>query len=605
MTKAWCSNFNVCSKFPSSFITCFYCRHLFFYRQSFTVVQGIPTKGLASAVAFSGVNGAHLALDSDIDDAKIVHLGPFLSTEFIPLISGINGLPAWAVNEAVFRSGYGPSLIQRYMEDGSGDNLKQAAALMEKYPDASYTMNRLSGEGCYDTALRLRRPNLLTILFLKIVSGDIDADHDGTGTLLTSEITHRGANIILHMLLHHPPKFVTEILSKMSFVKVPFTEPRACSLSDPQVSLGSCSIILKCISYCNVRALLVLTIFCMGHWCQQECGSDSLADPWGTAQNPREVLKRSKKASAIEQSEVLGVEIFRTPAVLPLKGLGSLEFLSALLRSAPPEAFDNDAMGIVLRVMWYSHVQKYFLVDFFIFIIFFILWVLYTSWTSSSTYHSGPLHKQEWAAILIAALVLILNTLFALKEIFESNFFRNHRYFRNLWNYADLASSVFVYAYTISAAWNGVGSGNIPLAVISTLFLTLKLLSYLRGFGETGWLITVLTSNIADIRGFILMLFAIVVGFTVVFRLLFGDVEGECSLALGEYDELVEDCDRSSFGTLTTSLLSTFELVVVGEYDSALFDKSQYSVLAALVFCGCCDSCTCCCLKCPNCSTWR
>jgi len=212
------------------------------------------------------------------------------------------------------------------------------------------------------------------------------------------------------------------------------------------------------------------------------------------------------------------------------------------------------------------------------------LWILYVNWTSSTTYQSSPLDGRGWEENLISIIVFILNTIFALKEVAESDCFRNKKYLKSWWNFVDLFTIVLVYAYNIAVGFHGFGSGYVPLAVVTTLLLTLKLLAYLRGFAETGWLITVLISNFVDIRGFILVLMAIVVGFTAVFRLLFGDVEGACSLRLDENDEVIEDCDLQQFGTLHKSLLSTFELAVVGAYDSAIFDESQYSLLAGFAF---------------------
>lgn len=79
-----------------------------------------------------------------------------------------------------------------------------------------------------------------------------------------------------------------------------------------------------------------------------------------------------------------------------------------------------------------------------------------------------------------------------------------------------------------------------------------------------GWLVTVLAQNFLDIRGFLLVLFTLIVGFAVCFQLL-----------LPEED---------TFGTVRESLLSTFELTVVGQYETSWLYESQNPTLAIMTF---------------------
>jgi hypothetical protein len=70
--------------------------------------------------------------------------------------------------------------------------------------------------------------------------------------------------------------------------------------------------------------------------------------------------------------------------------------------------------------------------------------------------------------------LIVLNTLFAIKEIIQSNFGRRKGYFFSLWNVVDYLSIMFVYSYTFSTiAGGGIGTGNVTLAVFTTLLLTL------------------------------------------------------------------------------------------------------------------------------------
>jgi hypothetical protein len=67
-------------------------------------------------------DGLHLAIGS-ASETVLIRLGCFLGTDLVPLTwkVGVEGLPAWARNEVLYRSGYGPSFVQRLMGKGRGD----------------------------------------------------------------------------------------------------------------------------------------------------------------------------------------------------------------------------------------------------------------------------------------------------------------------------------------------------------------------------------------------------------------------------------------------------------------------------------------------------
>ena len=87
---------------------------------------------------------------------------------------------------------------------------------------------------------------------------------------------------------------------------------------------------------------------------------------------------------------------------------------------------------------------------------------------------------------------------------------------------------------------------------------------------------------------------AILLGFTVAFRLLFANVQGDCKLELANdslnsnnnnnNSALQSVCDEDSFGNLARSLLSTFELTILGSYDNQILYESQEVFLAAFTF---------------------
>lgn len=128
------------------------------------------------------------------------------------------------------------------------------------------------------------------------------------------------------------------------------------------------------------------------------------------------------------------------------------------------------------------------------------------------------------------------------------------------------------------------GSGNVPLAVATSLLLTIKFVSVLRGFETTGYLVAVLVQNFLDVRGFVIVILSILMGFTVIFRLLLADVPGECKVLIEDENVLSNDCDSSPFGTLPRSILSTFELTIMGSYENGILYDAKETILVSITF---------------------
>jgi hypothetical protein len=288
-------------------------------------------------------------------------------------------------------------------------------------------------------------------------------------------------------------------------------------------------------------------------------------DPWSDVLRENGEANNSK-IGLVKQFERSRGHIALTPAVLPLPSLGDLEFLSSLLVNAPPNAFDNDAMALVLGVMWRDHVRKYFVVDCLVFVAYYASWVVLLELMFTSTSSSIPPGTN--APVSVLSLVVVgLNSLFLSKEIIQSGFCRRKRYFLSLWNWVDASSILCIYIFVLATFVSDMGVSLIPLAVVTTLLLTVKLLSYLRGFEDTGWLISVLIANFRDVRGFLVILFSILFGFAVTFRILFGD-NGD-----------------PYFDSLRRSFLSTFEITILGTYDpSLLYDEASFRALSTVIF---------------------
>jgi WD40 repeat protein len=524
------------------------CIFLFLETKTWRILQEIPSKGFASCASFSG-SGKFLALGSALGTYNVIQLGPFLALDLVPLTrnGGISQLPESCINEVYYRSGNGYSLVQRYMLDSTPESLRRAATLINTHADTIYCFNRDTGDSSFDTALKLKKPNLLKLVMTTLVDGTLERDEGGRRSILTSSLPERGRDTLEDMILNSPSDFVVSILSQMVFIKVPFTEAREIKGSNRK---------------------------------KMERGSASFTDPWKTS--PTRSLERIKsiKNFRIDFDDAC---LVRTPAILPLPGLGTLKFLSSLLYKTPPTVFDNPAMGLVLRVMWGDYIKLYFLLDLIIFLFYGALWVCLIEWTSATT--SFPGESLKGVEKTMSIIMIVFNTIFAAKELRQSRSGKNLMYWRSIWNWVDTLSIVLVYVYSASTIWQGgVGTGNVPLAVVTTLLLTLKLLSYLRGFDGTGWLISVLVQSFIDVQGFMVVLLSILLGFTTSFRLLFGKAVGKCFISLDQNDGFDQTCDPDPFNSFGRSLLSTLQLTILGNYDDGILEGTEYTFLAIFTF---------------------
>ena len=201
---------------------------------SFKSVQEIRTTSIAMSIDFSGNNGQYVAISHANGEVELIKLGPLLSIDYTPL-GRVLDLPKWALNEIIYRSPEGPSFLQRCMLDGSKESIMCAENILSEAPESVLTFDRTTGVGCFETAVELRKPNVMTLIMTPVVDGTLDSGSAWSSSLLTTSMPIDGFLTLRDLILHHPPGFAIDILSKMTFMKVPFAKPRKCSVEDMKV----------------------------------------------------------------------------------------------------------------------------------------------------------------------------------------------------------------------------------------------------------------------------------------------------------------------------------------------------------------------------------
>ena len=141
----------------------------------------------------------------------------------------------------------------------------------------------------------------------------------------------------------------------------------------------------------------------------------------------------------------------------------------------------------------------------------------------------------------------------------------------------------------LSTKFHWQGSVNeVAVASLATLTLTYKCMSYMRGNEQTGWLTKVLFKNVVDMQGFLFIMFVLILGFTVVFRLLLSKLpNGGCDVIGVNEDSTAAvewDCAPAPYEGFTESLFHVFTMSVLGDFDTGLFDDVQHSTLSKVMF---------------------
>ncbi|GMH91456.1 hypothetical protein TrVE_jg11539 [Triparma verrucosa] len=266
-----------------------------------------------------------------------------------------------------------------------------------------------------------------------------------------------------------------------------------------------------------------------------------------------------------------GMQVTASHVALP--NLGKLGVLEAFCR-ANSSIFDNEAMTAVLEVLWEEHIKKLFYIKASVFLIMVITWIMLVQLVVSST---GNIVMQTFDRVVYAVL-LAINFWLIYEEYRQAKGSPGGvlKHFSDIWNALDVFSAVMMTTFVFLLEYDTSTDTYIFVGVAGTILLMLKSLSFLRGFESTGWLITVLTQNVADVRPFLIVMLVIILGSSVAFNLLLSHA--------------TDEEDNKPYEGAWTSFFTVFLMSVLGDFDTQVFEQagmhpSEFSKLVCqLVF---------------------
>jgi len=287
----------------------------------------------------------------------------------------------------------------------------------------------------------------------------------------------------------------------------------------------------------------------------------------------------------------VGVEV--RPLRVPLPGLSSKRALEALATINLPGTFDNPCMSAVVNCLWNRH----FLFNHVITSAMNVLHVTAFIWYSMAVANgqrtliagsiSGAFADDENRPTRLAASSLAFFSLYVLVyEIRQILGLQIHtgiisgllEYATSPWNISDLLSALLpAAAIALDLSGGEIASGHVNVKGLlagASLALFGRTAQLLRGFKLTGWLVMVLQQNIVDMAGFIIVVFLILLFFSVSFVMLFD------AQALAD-----PDYDGEDYSHLGPALMASFFMGVFGEFEPSTFEEHMMSpVLARAMF---------------------
>ena len=209
-------------------------------------------------------------------------------------------------------------------------------------------------------------------------------------------------------------------------------------------------------------------------------------------------------------------------------------FLRICELSTSDPLFINDSLLKILSYKWETYARKAFLKEALIFLIFLAIYLFNVSYmlplrvietTDGIPFAEG--FYQQLGAVLNVIISIFL--FFYIKEEFQQvKVFGFQNYIKNIWNCFDLpliTMLVIVTGYSFMNMFHF--ADNLPLTKqlhsLTIFFFFLRLLSFARGFQETGFMVRLVIQCVIDIKYFFLLMFLFIFGLSFASKNLFFD----------------------------------------------------------------------------------
>ena len=149
----------------------------------------------------------------------------------------------------------------------------------------------------------------------------------------------------------------------------------------------------------------------------------------------------------------------------------------------------------------------------------------------------------------------------------------------DLWNVTDWTCYVLL-LYCLFVGYKGPGSADAiwdtpppPALAVAQLLLWAKVLYFMRAFEGTGVYILTIVHILRDIKSFLLIVSIIIIGFSFAFYVLF-----QMS------DTFINDTHVMAYSNIAWSLVSTFNMGVMGDFDTEMFHLQENETILLVLF---------------------
>ena len=196
----------------------------------------------------------------------------------------------------------------------------------------------------------------------------------------------------------------------------------------------------------------------------------------------------------------------------------------SVVRSGHLEIFDTDAMRMAIRYKWETYGFYMYTLQSGIYFAITTMFTLAMVMEEAIPVCGDPCATGGEVWYMLNIICMTLSLIFIIIEAREVMDDGWRTYFTDLQNYLHLWGSIGMWFPVIKYLNSGTSSKEIDAVTIIVNWL--NMLGYLRGFKLTGSLVRMLIAVVVDMRGFVLLVLMLIIGFSASFTLLLSHEDG-------------------------------------------------------------------------------